>query len=147
MLPIMDWLILRQTMEWNCALYSFCGPNNPQLLCSRAMLGNHQRLFRLVFTCHLRNGARFKWFRLRGRYAKHSQQLPDLLGTLSITLVLHVPMVPTACPGFYWSSTVYSVNPMYSVWIQHFDSSGSNYQQDIFKLFLIGVRCSRALTI
>ncbi|AWN72484.1 TPA: hypothetical protein ACU9KK_002702 [Legionella anisa] len=48
--------------------------------------------------------------------------------------------------GLYWSSTEESANPQFDIWEQFFSPSSSN-QTDVPKLFQLGVRCSRALTL
>ena len=49
--------------------------------------------------------------------------------------------------GYYWSSTQYSGNPTSRAWVQGFASDGGSNQFDVSKLFAVGVRCSRALTL
>ncbi|HHF0578356.1 TPA: hypothetical protein ACPHXX_000565 [Legionella anisa] len=48
--------------------------------------------------------------------------------------------------GLYWSSTEKSANPQFDIWEQFFSPTSSD-QSDVPKLFQLGVRCSRALTL
>ncbi len=82
--------------------------------------------------------------------------LPNLLGVANGSGVL-----TTACSwgnggtsstnclaGDYWGSTEYSGNPQDGAWDQYFAASGgSNQGYGLNKFALLGVRCSRALTI
>ena len=47
--------------------------------------------------------------------------------------------------GNFWSSTEYSGSPSSRAWFQFFLGGGGN-QNQFFKLYALGVRCSRALT-
>ena len=47
----------------------------------------------------------------------------------------------------YWSSTEYSLVPLFGAWYQNFASGGASYQVDTHKFREFGVRCSRALTL
>ena len=53
----------------------------------------------------------------------------------------------SAPAGRYWSSTEDSGFPQYNAWAQYFAASGGSVQGLNGKLGLLGVRCSRALTI
>ena len=72
----------------------------------------------------------------------------NMVSNLSALLGSTVPCTtPAGClAGFYWSSTEYSGLPQDFAWDQYFRASGSLQTID-FKYYLLGVRCSRALTI
>lgn len=53
----------------------------------------------------------------------------------------------SAPAGNYWSSTEDSGGPQSNAWGQYFAASGGSFQSDTNKTSLLGVRCSRALTI
>lgn len=52
----------------------------------------------------------------------------------------------TSFPGYYWSSTEYSVGPLYGAWGQYFASSGASPEYIDDKGAQNGVRCVRGLT-
>lgn len=54
---------------------------------------------------------------------------------------------PSCLDGSYWSSTEDSLNPGFNAWYQNFAEDIYSHQNSVVKYFVIGVRCSRALTL
>jgi uncharacterized protein YjdB len=73
---------------------------------------------------------------------------PDLVGDPGASNPSTSCTVGSNClAGRYWSSTEGSVLPQNVAWYQYFASGGGSVQNHSGKLSLLGVRCSRALTL
>ena len=75
-------------------------------------------------------------------------QLPNLLGNPNAATPSTSYTYGANClAGFYWSSTEGSGGPTGNAWGQNFASGGGSNQNYGGKLYTLGVRCSRALTL